>query len=208
MHRVRPFTPRWSCSSPLLWNGPLLFPAAFSLAMPQQHPGPDPPGEFSGQPRPRIAAAEWLTARQPVLLGSDNWPVEVAPNPDPNNCLPAHQIALVVNGVPAENMKIDELAERRAYEFAFMMQPLKIAGGTGSTVVPSALLSRATPCARGTSAHTHRHRAGCRREAARARHCAPIHGRRADGGRVHRRRRPSRARRRLRGPRRRSARSR
>jgi hypothetical protein len=37
-------------------------------------------------------------------------------------------------------MKIDELAERRAYEFAFMMQPLKIAGGTGSTVAPSALL--------------------------------------------------------------------
>jgi kynurenine formamidase len=39
-----------------------------------------------------------------------------------------------------ENMKLDELAERRAYEFAFMMQPLKIAGGTGSTVAPSALL--------------------------------------------------------------------
>ena len=52
-----------------------------------------------------------------------------------------HQIALVVNGVHLlENMKLDELAERRVHEFAFMMQPLKIAGGTGSTVAPSALL--------------------------------------------------------------------
>ena len=94
-----------------------------------------------GCPGLGIAAAEWLIARQPVLLGSDNWPVEVAPNPDPNNYLPVHQIALVVNGVHLlENMKLDELAERRAYEFAFMMQPLKIAGGTGSTVAPSALL--------------------------------------------------------------------
>ncbi len=76
-----------------------------------------------------------------MLLGSDNWPVEVAPNPDPNLYLPVHQIALVVNGVHLlENMKLDELAERRAHEFAFMMQPLKIAGGTGSTVAPSALL--------------------------------------------------------------------
>jgi hypothetical protein len=36
-------------------------------------------------------------------------------------------------------MRLAELAERRIYEFAFLMQPLKIAGGTGSTVAPSAL---------------------------------------------------------------------
>jgi hypothetical protein len=28
-----------------------------------------------------IKAAEWLIAQDPVLLGYDNWPVEVAPNP-------------------------------------------------------------------------------------------------------------------------------
>ena len=94
-----------------------------------------------GCPGLGVAAAEWLISRQPVLLGSDNWPVEVAPNPDPNLYLPVHQIALVVNGVHLlENMKLDELAERRVHEFAFMVQPLKIAGGTGSTVAPSALL--------------------------------------------------------------------
>ena len=30
-----------------------------------------------------VKAAQWLIAKDPILLGSDNWPVEVAPNPDP-----------------------------------------------------------------------------------------------------------------------------
>jgi kynurenine formamidase len=36
-------------------------------------------------------------------------------------------------------MKLDQLAQRRQYEFAFMVQPLKIKGGTGSTVAPVAM---------------------------------------------------------------------
>jgi kynurenine formamidase len=47
---------------------------------------------------------------------------------------------LVVNGIHLlENMKLDELASKRAYEFAFVIQPLKIEGGTGSTVAPIAI---------------------------------------------------------------------
>ena len=43
--------------------------------------------------------------------GADNWPVEVAPNPDKELSLPVHQIALVVKGIfLLENMKLDELA--------------------------------------------------------------------------------------------------
>jgi len=87
-----------------------------------------------------IKAAQWLIAKDPILLGSDNWPVEVAPNPDPQISLPVHQIALVVNGVHLlENLKLDELAGKKVYEFAFMMQPLKIQGGSGSTVSPVAV---------------------------------------------------------------------
>jgi kynurenine formamidase len=87
-----------------------------------------------------VKAAQWLIARDPILLGSDNWPVEVAPNPDPQLSLPVHQIALVVNGVHLlENLKLDELAAKQVYEFAFMMQPLKMQGGTGSTVSPVAV---------------------------------------------------------------------
>ena len=38
-----------------------------------------------------------------------------------------------------ENLKLDELAVKRIQEFALMVQPLKIQGGTGSTVAPIAV---------------------------------------------------------------------
>jgi kynurenine formamidase len=87
-----------------------------------------------------VGAAEWLVKQDPMLLGADNWPVEVAPNPDKELSLPVHQIALVVNGIHLlENLKLDELAAKKVYEFAFVMQPLKIQGGSGSTVAPVAI---------------------------------------------------------------------
>ena len=36
-------------------------------------------------------------------------------------------------------MKLDELVSKRVYEFAFVMQPLKLQGATGSTVSPVAI---------------------------------------------------------------------
>jgi kynurenine formamidase len=87
-----------------------------------------------------VAAAEWLAKQDPLLVGADNWPVEVAPNPDPQISLPVHQIFLVVNGIHIlENLKLDELAAKRVYEFAFVMQPLKMQGFSGSTVAPVAI---------------------------------------------------------------------
>jgi kynurenine formamidase len=47
---------------------------------------------------------------------------------------------LVINGIHLlENLKLDELAASRAYEFALVVQPLKIQGATGSTVAPIAV---------------------------------------------------------------------
>jgi len=87
-----------------------------------------------------VAAAEWLARQDPMLVGSDNWPVEVAPNPDPEISLPVHQIMLVVNGILLlENLKLDELASKRVSEFAFVVQPLQVKGGSGSTVAPIAI---------------------------------------------------------------------
>ncbi len=87
-----------------------------------------------------VAAAQWLVEQDPMLLGADNQPVEVSPNPDPQVSLPIHQIMLVVNGIHlVERMRLDELAEAGVYEFAFVVQPLKIEGGTGSTVAPVAI---------------------------------------------------------------------
>ena len=94
----------------------------------------------SGCPGIGIAAAEWLAKQDPLLFGSDNFPVEVAPNPDKNISLPIHQLALSVYGIfLLENMKLDELAAKKVHEFAFVVQPLKIKGGSGSTVAPIAI---------------------------------------------------------------------
>jgi len=75
-----------------------------------------------------------------MLVGADNFSVEISPNPDPKVSLPIHQIMLVVNGIHLlENLKLDELVSKRVQEFALIVQPLKIEGGSGSTVAPIAV---------------------------------------------------------------------
>src|SRR5713226_571222 len=99
------------------------------------------PGRYGkGNPGIGVKAAEFLIAKDPILLGADTAPVEVNPNPDKLISLPLHQIALVVYGVHLlENLELDELAAKNVSEFAFVMQPLKFQGATGSTVAPVAL---------------------------------------------------------------------
>lgn len=93
-----------------------------------------------GSPGIGTAAAEWLARQDPMLVGADNAAVEISPNPDRQLAGPVHQIMLVVNGIHLlENVRLDELAARRAYEFALIVEPLKIQGGTGSTVAPVAI---------------------------------------------------------------------
>ena len=87
-----------------------------------------------------VTAAEWLAKQNVLLIGGDTAPVEILPNPDKQLDLPVHQIALVVNGIfLLENLKLDELAGKHIYEFALLLEPLKIKGGTGSTVAPIAI---------------------------------------------------------------------
>ena len=86
------------------------------------------------------AGAEWLVRQDPMLVGMDTAPVNVTPDPDPKLSNPVHQIMLVVNGIfLLESLRLDELAAARAYEFALVVQPLKLVGATGSTVAPTAI---------------------------------------------------------------------
>jgi kynurenine formamidase len=56
-----------------------------------KHWGVDNKLYMSGCPGIGVAAAEWLIKQDPMLLGSNNWPVEVAPNPDKSISLPVHK---------------------------------------------------------------------------------------------------------------------
>ncbi len=87
-----------------------------------------------------VSAAEWLAKQNPMLIGSDNWSVEVNPNPDPKIGSPVHQILLAVNGIHIlESLKLDVMAAEHVNEFAFVIQPIKLKGATGATVAPTAI---------------------------------------------------------------------
>ena len=87
-----------------------------------------------------IAAGEWLIKQNPMIVGTDTCCVEARPYPEQKINLPIHAMFLIVYGVHLlENLKLEQLAAARAYETAFIMEVLKIKGGTGSTVAPIAV---------------------------------------------------------------------
>ncbi len=74
-----------------------------------------------------------------MLIAADNCCVEVRPSEPPHN-LPVHAMMLIQHGIYLiENLELEALATARAYEFAFIVQPLKIKGATGSAVAPIAI---------------------------------------------------------------------
>src|SRR4029077_11272581 len=88
-----------------------------------------------------VAAAQWLVAQEPMLVAAESCCVEVRPSEAPHN-LPVHAMMLIQHGIYLiENLELEALATARAYEFAFIVQPLKIKGATGSAVAPVAIRS-------------------------------------------------------------------
>src|SRR5579871_1795536 len=87
-----------------------------------------------------IEAGEWLIKQNPMLVGTDTCCVEVRPYPEQKMNLPIHAMFLIAYGVYlVENLNIEKLAAEQAYETAYIMTPLKIEGGTGSTIAPIAV---------------------------------------------------------------------
>jgi kynurenine formamidase len=87
-----------------------------------------------------VGAGEWLVKQNPMLVGSDTCCLEVRPYPEQKVNLPIHAMFLIVYGVHiVENLRLEHLAAEHAYETAFIMEVLKIKGGTGSTVAPIAV---------------------------------------------------------------------
>ena len=94
----------------------------------------------SGQPGIGIPAGEWLAKLNPLLVGSDNWGIEVRPHTNKDLAFPVHQIMITTYGIfLLENLDLSALAQEKVSEFALVVLPLKIKGGTGSTVAPVAL---------------------------------------------------------------------
>jgi len=87
-----------------------------------------------------LDAGRWLTEREVLLVGCDNWAVEVAPPQNPDRPFEVHQWLLVRHGTYIlENLDLEELAREKVYEFAFVFSPLRLKGATGSPGNPIAV---------------------------------------------------------------------
>ena len=80
-------------------------------------------------------------SKQIVLCGSDNWAIEVVPNPNPKLAFPVHQDFIPRNGIyNHENCATEVLVQNDVREFLLMFMPLKIKGATGSPGAPVAVI--------------------------------------------------------------------
>lgn len=116
------------------------------------------------QPGIGLPVAQWLGTKRVTVVGSDNWGIEVAPNPNAPLELgigfPVHHELIVKNGIPMqESMHLGELAHdvatefnhlrhagipkilagKAAYIFAYIALPVPMKGATGSPGHPIAI---------------------------------------------------------------------
>ncbi len=98
------------------------------------------PSWYDGEPGIDVAAACWLADRGVVLVGADNFAVEVVPAPS-GEAVPVHLALLQERGVYLlELVDLEPLVAAAAWTFTFVLAPLRITGGVGSPVNPLAII--------------------------------------------------------------------
>jgi kynurenine formamidase len=98
-------------------------------------------GQTDGVPGPMPDAAEWLAGRGIRATGADTTAYEQIPAGAGHRVLPVHRILLVDAGIfIIEHLDLEAAAAEGLTEFAFVMAPLRIVGGTGSPVRPFAAI--------------------------------------------------------------------
>ena len=101
-------------------------------------------GAFS--PGPSLGGAEFLIKHGARVVGDDTLTFEQRPPIvlEPKfQVFPVHMRLIADSGIYiVENLNLEELAKAKAYEFAVVVPPIKILGGTGSAVRIFALVPR------------------------------------------------------------------
>jgi kynurenine formamidase len=97
-------------------------------------------GQVAGAPGPGPAAAKWLAAHRPRVVGAETVAFERVPAGVGHRVLPVHSILLVEHGIHIlEALDLSSLAAARGYVSLFICLPLRIRGATGSPVRPIAV---------------------------------------------------------------------
>jgi kynurenine formamidase len=96
---------------------------------------------YDGAPGLGLDAAKFLSDFDPVVVGADNFAIDVVPSVDPEVVLPCHQHLIMRHGIYLhEGMKLDPLAATGRSEFVYAFAPMRIEGATGSPGTPFAIL--------------------------------------------------------------------
>lgn len=99
-------------------------------------------GKETGVPGVTVEAARWLVERGIVATGADTTAYEQIPAGAGHAVLPVHRVLLVESGIfIMEHLNLEAIAEAGIAEFAFLLAPLRITGGTGSPIRPLAAVS-------------------------------------------------------------------
>jgi len=95
--------------------------------------------DFNAEPGIDVDAALWLATSGVVLVGADNFAIEVMPFPK-GTIFPVHQRLIRDYGISLlEGAVLAELAETGVTEFLFAAAALPLLGGTGSPITPMAI---------------------------------------------------------------------
>ena len=109
------------------------------------------PATYAGaaSPGPGLDAAEFLIRHGARVVGDDTLtfekrpPLAFPPQVPKFQVFPVHMRLITDQGIYIiENLNLEGLAKARAYEFAVVIAPLKILGGTGSALRAFALVAR------------------------------------------------------------------
>ncbi len=95
---------------------------------------------FDAEPGIDVEAALWLADAGVAMVGADNFAIEAMPFPA-RTVFPVHQRLIRDYGIPlVEGLVLQPLAQHGRAEFLFIATPLPVVGGTGSPIVPVAVL--------------------------------------------------------------------
>ena len=95
---------------------------------------------FDLEPGISDKGAKWLAALDVSIVGSDNYAIEVQPDPE-GNPFPVHLTLIHQFGIPlVENLDLSKLAQKEVNSFLFVLAPLPLEGSTASPLTPIAVI--------------------------------------------------------------------
>ncbi|MGQ0657558.1 MAG: cyclase family protein [Chromatiales bacterium] len=95
---------------------------------------------LSGEPGPGLDLIRWLYGKRIAVLGADTWSIGPVPGEDAERPFLVPQTMYVNMGLfGLENVATEQIANRKVYEFQFVVTHAKTRGSTAAIIAPAAI---------------------------------------------------------------------